>query len=287
MHPAPENYQHEARRALLLQALPAVLAMQSAYHTGWVVLQLLGVISGLSSERSYIVRHLRALARARPIASVCIAGSADCGLLSLLHEAFGDGVRAMAVQVVDRSPVPLALCRQYAAHAGMEIVLEQRDLCEAPLRAGVADLVLTHSLLSFIAPQARLTLTRHLAARLGTGGRLLLYQSVRAGHGTGLLAFAPDEVKRMVALSLAAQREPERHLAILNEAALENIVRDFCAAKTTHAVASEQELVTSVKTSGLTAVRCERLFDQDANAHRPATPSSRYVKWVVHAQMPA
>ena len=276
---------HAMRRERLLERLPAVLAMGSAYHTGWMVLQLLGIISGLASERAYIVEHLRALARVRPVASVCIAGSADCGLLSVLHDAFGDEVQAMRVQVIDRSAVPLALCRRYAELAGIALELEQHDLCTPPGPGTRAvDLVLTHSLLSFIAPPMRAAMVSQLAARLGGGGRLLLYQSVRAEHGAQLLAYSPDQVDDMVSASLAAQRLPERRLVMLSDAELESTVRAFCLAKTTHAVASEAELAAIVMAAGMSSVRCARLFDQDLAAHRPATPASRYVKYVLHAE---
>ncbi|CUI04142.1 class I SAM-dependent methyltransferase [Massilia antarctica] len=281
------HYDHAARRKLMLDALPALLPMRSAYHTGWAVLQLLGVISGLDSERAHIVRHMRTLARERPIASVYIAGSADCGLLSVLHEAFGADIAALDVRVADRSPVPLALCRQYAGAMGFAVALDVCDLGVPPDPAERrVDLVLSHSLLSFIAPDARATLVSHLAARLEVAGSLLLYQSVRAQHGAPLLAYSPEQVESMVGASLAAQRTAAR-LPMLTEHELEGIVRAFCAAKITHAVASEDELLDSARAAGLSGVRCEPLSAQDMAGHRPATPESRYVKWMLQGRRAA
>ncbi|MDM5180835.1 class I SAM-dependent methyltransferase [Massilia sp. DJPM01] len=286
--PPCTGYDHAARRSQLLHALPALLPMQSAYHAGWVVLQLLGIISGLDSERAHIVRHVRALARARPIASVYVAGSADCGLLSVLHEAFGADIAGLDVRVADRSPVPLALCRQYAAAMGFPVALEVRDLGAPPGPAERRyDLVLTHSLLSFIAPHARAALVGHLAARLEVAGSLLLYQSVRARHGSPLLAYSPEQVDSMVGASLAAQRSAARCLPMLTEHELEGIVRAFCAAKITHALASEDELVHSARAAGLAGVRCEPLSERELAGHRPATPESRYVKWMLQGQRAA
>lgn len=275
----------DARRALLLQALPDLLPMASAYHTGWVVLQLLGVISGLASERAQIVRDLRALARVRPVASVCIAGSADCGLLSVLHEAFGEGVAALDVRIADRSPAPLALCRRYAGAMGFAVTPQVCDLRAPPdPDAPGVDLVLTHSLLSFIAPAERTALLGQLAARLAPAGSLLLYQSVRAQHGAAPLVYAPEQVERMVVASLAAQRTAALHLPLLGEPALEDIVRAFCAAKTTHAVASSDELAAGARAAGLGTVRCEPLPARELLGHRPATPDSLYVKWMLQGQ---
>ncbi|NHZ61665.1 class I SAM-dependent methyltransferase [Massilia genomosp. 1] len=275
----------EARRALLLQALPDLLPMASAYHAGWVVLQLLGVISGLASERAQMVRHLRALARTRPLSSACIAGSADCGLLSVLHEAFGEGVAALDVGIADRSPAPLALCRRYAGAMGFAVTPQECDLRAPPdPDAPGVDLVLAHSLLSFIAPHERAALIGQLAARLAPGGSLLLYQSVRAQHGAALLAYAPQQVERMVAASLAAQRTAALHLPLLGESALEGIVRAFCAAKTTHAVASGDELAAAARAAGLGAVRCAPLAARELAGHRSATPDSLYVKWMLQGQ---
>jgi SAM-dependent methyltransferase len=282
---APILYDAALRRAHLCQALPALRASGSPYHIGWVVLQLLGTISALACERAYIVAHLRALAAERATSSVLIAGCADCGLLSVLHEAFGADAGRLSLHIADRAPAPLALCRRYAALAGLRIDCEAIDLADPPAaRAAPVDLVLAHSILSFVAPPARAGLLANLGARLAPGGSLLLYQSVRADHGAGPLAYSAQQADQLVGAALAARGDPVHGLASLEAGELERIVRDFCGAKITHAVRSEHALYAGARAAGLDRVRCTALFDDAMAAHRPATPASRYVKWMLNAR---
>lgn len=79
------------------------------YHTGWLLLQSLQIISGLGCEREEMVRDIRRRHAERPISSLMIAGAADFGLLSVVHEALGPTITTTPVTVLDRCQTPLSL----------------------------------------------------------------------------------------------------------------------------------------------------------------------------------
>lgn len=278
-------YDDAARRACLRAALPMVIDGGSPYHAGWVALQLLGLISGLDSERCALVSDLHSIASEQPIRSVYIAGSADCGLLSVVHEAFGSRISEMDICVADRSPVPLAMCQRYADQMGFRITIAEGDLASNDLTPQHGyDVVMAHSLLSFVPADERPGMLRQLAGRIAPGGALLLYQSVRPEQGDALLRYSREETEALVARGLLAHSQAAHRLEACSQEEVAHLVRGFCAAKQTFAVASKEELTTLAGQAGLSPVHCTRLFDDARTLHRPATPHSRYVKYALLAR---
>jgi hypothetical protein len=247
------------------------------YHRGWLVLQQLGLISGLSSERGFIVEAIRAAAARRPVRTVQIAGCADFGLLSVLHEALGQAVGDVSITVRDRCETPLALCRLYAAHGGFDIECEAGDLI-AGASDSRFDLVLAHSLLSFCTAQERGRLLARLAAQLMPDGTLLLYQSVRPSAVSAVLAYGAAETAAMVGRAL-----DEGHAlaaaAGWSHAEVEAFVRAFCDAKRTWAVPSAASVIADAEAQGLVLRGCRLLLDSASSAHRAATPAMRHLKY--------
>ena len=273
-------YSTQAHRALIAQAAHALAAGKhlhcgsdcAGYHRGWMLLQHLGLISGLSSERGFIVEAIRGLARQRPLRAVLIAGCADFGLLSVLHEALGDATQQVRVIVRDRCETPLALCRSYAQAMGFEIHTERQDLVSAPAN-GAHDLVLMHSLLSFCAPAERGDLLARLASQLGKAGTLLAYQSIRPAPAATPLAYDDDEVSSMV-MRAVLEGDPE-----IDAAQITRFVQAFCQAKKTMSVPSIASVVADAETRGLMLLACRLLFDSASSSHRAATPASHHLKY--------
>jgi hypothetical protein len=247
------------------------------YHRGWLLLQHLGLISGLSSERGFIVEAIRAVAAQRPVRTVQIAGCADFGLLSVLHEALGDAIDDVSITVRDRCDTPLALCRLYAAHGGFDIACEQGDLMSGPA-SGRVDLVLAHSLLSFCTAQERGRLLARLAAQLTADGTLLLYQSVRPSAASALLAYGEAETAAMVGRALDEGRD-RIAAAQWSRAEVEGFVRGFCDAKKTWAVPSAASVIADAEAQGLVLRGCRLLLDSASSSHRAATPAMRHLKY--------
>jgi SAM-dependent methyltransferase len=294
----PQPYTTAAHRALIAQTTHLLVAGHehlhcasacAGYHRGWMLLQHLGLISGLASERVFIVDAIRSLAAQRPMARVLIAGCADFGLLSVLHEALGAAIGTIDVTVRDRCETPLWLCRAYAAQMGFEALCQQQDLlAEAP--PGRFDLVLTHSLLSFCPPAERGALMARLAGQLTPGGTLLVYQSIRPAALPQVLAYGAAEVDTMVERALtagaahigAAQWPPAQmttQMATQMATQLAELVRAFCAAKTTVSVPSAASVVAAAEAEGLVLRGSRLLFDSASSPHRAATPASHHLKY--------
>jgi hypothetical protein len=165
------------------------------YHKGWLVLQALGVISGLQTERAHICRDIQTLHQSRTIRSVLIAGCADFGLLSVLHQTFSSEVKNLAITVADRCMTPLQQCHLYAQSMGFEIRTHCTDILDLE-QDEQYDLVIGHSILSFIPPSDRSRMIGGLIRNLRLGGSLLLYQSLRKISDVVKLTFKQEEVGR-------------------------------------------------------------------------------------------
>ncbi len=282
----PALYAGSQHRALIREAAESLARSAThlrctadcvGYHRGWMLLQSLGLISGLFSERAFIVEAIRAFGRRRPVRSVHIAGSADFGLLSVVHEALGHDIDTVRVFVSDRCETPLSLCRLYASRAGFAIECERLDLHADPA-PGRFDLVLTHSLLSFCGPAERGPLLARLAQGLDHEGLLLVYQSIRPDAEPRTLAYGDDEVDAMIGQALEVHRAAEP-APPWSEAELAQRLREFCRAKTTTSVHSAQAVLDSARAHGLSVRHHRLLFDSAASSHRAATPKSHHLKY--------
>lgn len=284
--PQAQGFSEPAYRALIEQGARSLAGGSPllcctgdcrGYHRGWLVLQHLGLISGLSSERRFIVEALRAAAACRPVRTVQIAGCADFGLLSVLHEALGRPVGDVSITVRDRCATPLALCRLYAAQSGFDIECEAGDLMSGASGSRF-DLVLAHSLLSFCPAQQRGRLLARLAAQLTPDGTLLLYQSVRPTAASALLAYGEAETGAMVGRALD-EGCARIAAARWSRAQVEGFVREFCAAKKTWAVPSAASVMADAEAQGLVLRGCRLLLDSASSTHRAATPAMRHLKY--------
>jgi len=255
------------------------------YHRGWVLLQHLGLISGLASERGFIVAAIRALSAERPLRSVLIAGCADFGLLSVVHEALGAAISAVRIVVIDRCETPLRLCGDYSARMGLEIETGRCDLLRDP-PAGAFDLVLMHSLLSFCPPPDRGRLIAGVAAPLAGEGAILAYQSIRPGTGPTILAYGEDEIAALIRHARMECGAAAAAIGLSVEQAADHI-RAFCRAKTTFAVPSLAGMVEDAERQGLAVRHSRLLFDSRSSAHRAATPDSYYLKYELRLERAA
>ena len=248
-----------------------------AYHAGWIALQALGLISGLALERKHMVADLRATASKRMLGDILIAGCADFGLLSVVHQALGAAIGSTRITVVDRCAYPLRLCQQYAQSAGFAINTLQADLCDLADNP-VHDMVLGHSILSFFSTAQRGHLTRRLVSQLNPTGVLALYQSIRPGQPHAVLAYSTAETQNLCDEAVAAvPHHPELCRVGLDR--WRDMVAAFCDAKHTFAVASAEETAALLQTYGL-QVLVKPMFDSTHTTHRAATPQSAYKKVV-------
>lgn len=249
------------------------------YHTGWLALQSLQIISGLSYEREEMVRNLRRRHAERPISSLMIAGAADFGMLSVVHEALGSDITTAPVTILDRCLTPLLLCELYAQRMGFAVEVVQADLVNWP-KPRQFDVILGHSILSFIVPEQRGVFIASLTSHLAPEGRLVLYQSIRPTLGNGPLNFGQDETQQWIAAAGAAWEAAGERFSWLPKDLLVDVVAEFCRVKQTHAVGSIAELAAIFRDAGLKP-EFRKLFDSSTQ-HKAATPNSVYEKYVIY-----
>lgn len=102
---------------------------------------------------------------------IAIAGAGDAGLLALVARAAAGS--AENILVIDRCATPLELCRAFAGRWSLPLQTLKHDLTALALEED-ADVVLAHSVLSFIPREKRLDLLRRLNRSLSPDGHLLI-----------------------------------------------------------------------------------------------------------------
>ena len=177
------------------------------YHQLWGLLRQAGVVGGTQLDAPILSPLLGNLLVDG--GEVLIAGAADGAQLELL--AWAANGRRLQVTVADRCAAPLELIGRLAPLPGISVETLQVDLA-ALERTGAWELVLSHSMLPFVPPEARPALLRSLHVALRPQGRLVLVVRTSAGlsadelaqHDAAWLARARD---RLSGVPLPGPRE--------------------------------------------------------------------------------
>ena len=251
----------------------------SGYHYGWVFLQALGLISGLASEREMIVADIRKAVTDLKIKRILVAGAADFGLLSLLHEALGSECTSKDIVVTDRCATPLKLSEEYANFFGFAIKTCQEDLLALSISPPF-DLISVIRFWFFYFGQRHQTLHKltHCLLRMA----LFYNQSIRPEKGEVVLSYKQQEIVDM--LELAKSRSWQEDTSA--NARIETIVREFCEAKKTFSVPSSKVVHDHLTNCGLKA-ESSLLFDSGNTSHKAGTTSSVYEKYAFKGYKPS
>ena len=137
--------------------------------------RLVELIAGLVSERA---------AGGQGAIDIVVAGAADSGVLAVCahaaHLALGEEARhRVRFTVLDRCMTPLALCQDYARRNQIELELHVADLVSTTTTFP-ADIVVLHSLFSFIAPGHHRPMLEKFAAWLKPNGRIVFSTELRS-----------------------------------------------------------------------------------------------------------
>jgi len=164
------------------------------YHSVWPYLRLTGRKRGVDADGALLVPLLARIIEdgAR---RVFLAGSADPGILSMVLAAAGS--HALSTTIVDICATPLAMCRTFAARRGIAVRTLAGCLSQ-PRFAGEHDLVLAHSVLSFIDPAILSKVVANLAHTLVPGGWLVLTTGLSSPR-THPAAFCDDVLAKLSA----------------------------------------------------------------------------------------
>ena len=122
---------------------------------------------------------------AGPGLSILIAGAADTSTLACsAHAVLGSGedaFRKSNFTVVDRCETPLVLCREFALEHQINLLAETQDLVR-PLRGFNADLIVFHTVLSFIPAEHHIAILQRAATWLNPGGKIYLWNGLQIGN---------------------------------------------------------------------------------------------------------
>jgi SAM-dependent methyltransferase len=159
-----------------------------AYHQVWGLMRLAGVVGGTKVDEDFLGPVLGSVNAGQ--GRILIAGAADAGLLQLVAHALPG--RSLDVCVADRCPAPLALIDRIEAPDRVSIRTMQLDLRELTEERRY-DLILSHSMLSFVPAASRVPFLDRLRRALVPGGTLLLVLRT-APKPTEAAAVAHDDV---------------------------------------------------------------------------------------------
>lgn len=141
-----------------------------SYHGIWGYQRLARRNSGLDSD-STILQPLLATLISEGRRRVLLAGSADTGQLAMVLRAAGR--LRVDTTVIDRCETPLALCRDFAESHGLCVSTREGNVASLG-EDSAFDVVLAHSVLSFLPDDQVLPALAGFAAALTQNGRLVM-----------------------------------------------------------------------------------------------------------------
>lgn len=151
------------------QVAGEICSCDGDYHRAHPLLRVIGLRPGISADRETMNELLPGLLA--PGSRILIAGAADATLVRYFIE--NSNVRPLSITVVDLCPAPLRLIDRLILPAGITVETKQVDLTTWDEQGGY-DLILSHSMLTFVSHRLRLEILRRLGANLKPEGRLML-----------------------------------------------------------------------------------------------------------------
>lgn len=255
----------------------------SWYHASWPVLKGLGVFVSLKSDDDFLLPQLKA-ALAGGARRILISGTADAGILARIAACRDDAPDGLDITVLDCCPTPLALCRQYAALAGLPLRTVQADILTYQEAGAGYDLICTHSFLTFFDAGQRLQLVSRWHALLKPGGTVMTAQRVRPDETALITRYPPEEVH---ALQDKAERMARQNGSALGVDA--DLARHsawlYGAHHQTHLIADAAELRAPFDAAGFNLLHFAPPPDDAPVADVPGAPgNAQAVRWRIFAQ---
>ncbi|HVZ42475.1 MAG TPA: class I SAM-dependent methyltransferase [Ramlibacter sp.] len=142
------------------------------YHALWPIVRVARQVGGVEADEPFLGPLLAQLIGSTP-RHIVLAGSADSGVLALVHRASLAGGAAHRFTVVDRCTTPFDACRFHAERHGIRLDTLQADLRQFP-RELQADIIVGHSVLPFLPIEDRRRALASLREGLARGGRVVL-----------------------------------------------------------------------------------------------------------------
>lgn len=126
-----------------------------------------------------------------------VSGTADYGMLQLLHKQLDGITTNIEMTVVDRCATPLKICQWYAERHGFHIDTIHQDVLGG-VPPSAFDAIFTHSFLGYFSDEDRRSLLMRLRDGLRPGGRLVTVQRIREDYPYERLSFTSNEIEAFV-----------------------------------------------------------------------------------------
>jgi SAM-dependent methyltransferase len=238
-----------AETAPLALSLAARLCCEDCreYHAVWGFLRLYGVLPSVSRDADFVRREAVRAAR-DGAGKVFISGSADHGLLALLHAGFAEAGRVPHVVVADLCPTPLALNAWYAGREGLLVETYAGDILS--FQGGPFDLIAAHNFLNFFTADDRARLVGRWAELLRPGGRVVTVNGVKPHAPEGSQRFGDEGAARLKE-KLRRARCGHFHATLIEEAQLAALVDGYARKRRPQRVRSVDELSRLFTEAGL------------------------------------
>ena len=181
-----------------------------SYHRVWQYLRLLGVITTIRTNTSFLVSSFRTCARGERFPRVLVSGSADYSMLAHVacgYKAEGCDLDATVVDLCDTS---LFLNRWYAAEYGIRLTTLRASVLDEII-APPFDVVCTHNFLSSFDAANRRRIVARWYALLRPGGVVVTTQRIQPENGSECNVFTDQQaesLRQQVAAAAAACPQP-------------------------------------------------------------------------------
>lgn len=225
------------------------------YHAAWTTLRLLGSITGALTDADFLLPAISERVASLRQPRILISGAADHAMLQMVLQACRPHHANPSVLVVDACRTTLELNQWYAGQMDARVAVLRQDIRDHQ-DPGAFDLICTHSVLSFIAPEERPKMFTRWHDNLAPGGALVLAQGLRPQHAQGeILRLSPPQVQRFVDRVRADFERQPGVWADGSASEAENLARRFAEHKTLRVVSDAAGIERAARSAGFTIDR--------------------------------
>jgi SAM-dependent methyltransferase len=214
------------------------------YHRVWQYLRLLGIITSIRTNTSFLLETFERLADTHP--RVLISASADYGMLAHLRHAYGDG--PLDVTLVDRCPTTLRLNAWYADRFGIALTTVCDDVLAVEADRPF-DLICTHNFVGRFEAEARLRLAERWHALLRPGGVVVTTQRIRPSSHERRASYTREQAGALADSVAAAAAAYAGSLGV-TPAALREATFEYALRKGTYVVTARHQITESFERAG-------------------------------------
>lgn len=241
------------------------------YHKAWLTLRALGILSGAGGEADFFQPALREVIQNNSPEKILITGAADFALLQQVEQALNAEQREAQITVWDICETPLKINQWYADRKGISICCEKADLREVNSN-DTFDLIITHSILSFIPHEEHTTLLQKWRKWLKPNGHVVFIQAARPDAKNKVRRFSADETNAY--LTKTQQAFEKQPLPFMDEARCNQLTQDFAHHRKAYILSDIEGFKQQILQSGFQLKQFD-LVPRDKIGYQSANPTAQ------------